>query len=303
MNLRQLHSLAAIAEHGSLTAAARAVGLSHSAVSLQVKALEAELGTALLDRASRPPRLTAQGAALVEQARRMAAILDEIRAIGAEGAISGALAVGVVPTEMVYLLPPALARLRRLHPRLSLRVRTGLSSELAQAVRAGELDAALVTAPDIAPEGLVLSEIVREPLALIAPAGAPGETEAELIAAHPFIWFSRSTWAGQQIERLVEARGLHPRAAMEVDSLEAIEALVAHGLGVSVVPERVLAPASPALRRLPFGQPPGERRLALVERRGNPRARLVEALRAELIAAAGVRPAPGAPAAGPSAPA
>ena len=287
MNLRQLQSLAAVAEHGSFTAAAAAVGLSHSAVSLHVKALEEALGVALVDRSTRPPRLTARGVALVEQARRMAAVMDEIRAIGEEGALSGSLAVGVVPTEMVHLLPPALARLRRLHPRLSLRVRTGLSSELAQAVRAGELDVAVVTAPDMAPEGLVMHEILREPLSLIAPAGAGEATEAEMIAAHPFIWFSRNTWAGQQIERAVEACGLKPRAAMEVDSLEAIEALVAHGLGVSVVPERAGAPVSPALRRLPFGSPRGVRRLVLAERAGSPRARLVEALHAELVAAGG----------------
>lgn len=286
MNLRQLQSLVAIAEHGSFTAAARAVGLSHSAISLHVKALEQALGVALVDRATRPPRLTVEGAALVEHARRMSALMDEIRAIGADGALAGSLAVGVVPTEMVHLLPPALARLRQLHPRLSLRVRTGLSSELAQAVRGAELDIALVTAPDIMPEGLVLHEIAREPLSLIAPAGASEATVAEMIAAHPFVWFSRNTWAGQQIERLVEARGLHPRAAMEADSLEAVEALVAQGLGVSVVPERVLAPRSPALRRLPFGAPRAYRRLALAERADNPRARLAEALRAELVAAA-----------------
>ena len=287
MNPRQLQSLAAIAEHGSFTAAAAAVGLSHSAVSLHVKALEEALGVALVDRATRPPRLTAHGAALVEQARRMAAVIEDIRAIGQEGALSGSLALGVVPTEMVHLLPPALARLRRRHPRLSLRVRTGLSSELAQGVRAAELDAALVTAPEIAPEGLVLREVLREPLSLIAPADAPEEAEAELIAAHPFIWFSRNTWAGQQIERLIEARGLRVRAAMEVDSLEAIEALVAHGLGVSVVPERALAPVPPALRRLPFGSPRAVRRLVLAERAGSPRAHLAEALHAELVAAAG----------------
>lgn len=296
MNLRQLQSLAAIAAHGSFTAAAEAIGLSHSAVSLQVKALEAELGVALVDRATRPPRLTAQGAALVERAHRVAALIDEIRGLGSADPLAGSLAVGVVPTEMVHLLPPALARLRRRHPQLGLSVRTGLSSELAQAVRGGELDAALVTGPEIVPEGLVLHEVAREPLALIAPAEAAEQGEAALLAAHPFIWFSRATWAGQQIERLIEARGLKPRAAMEADSLEAIEALVAHGLGVSVVPERVLAPRAPGLRRLPFGDPPTERRLALVERVRNPRARLAAALHAELVAvAAGLRPPPGGP--------
>ncbi len=287
MNLRQLQTFVAVAEHGSFTAAGAAVGLSHSAVSLHVKALEEALGLALVDRATRPPRLTPHGAALVERARRAAALMDEIRALGSDAALAGSLAVGVVPTEMVHLLPPALARLRTLHPRLSLRVRTGLSSELAQAVLDAALDVAVVTAPDIAPEGLVLHEIAAEPLTVIGPADAAEETDAAMIAAHPFIWFSRKTWAGQQIERLIEARGLGPRAAMEVDSLEAIEALVAHGLGVSVVPERARAPLPAGVRRLPFGEPRAQRRLVLAERPRNPRSRFVEALRHELAAVAG----------------
>jgi DNA-binding transcriptional LysR family regulator len=182
MNLRQLRTLVAIAEQGSFTAAGNAVGLSHSAISLHVKALEEELGIALADRTQRPPRLTARGIALVEQARRMAALEDEIRALGSDEALAGSLAVGVVPTAMVHLLPPALARLRALHPKLAIRVRTGLSSELAQAVRGAELDVAVVTRPDIPPEGLGLHEIAREPLVVIAPANATEATDADLIA-------------------------------------------------------------------------------------------------------------------------
>ena len=287
MNLRQLRTLVAIAEQGSFTAAGNAVGLSHSAISLHVKALEQELGVLLVDRARRPPRLTARGGALVEQARRMAALVDEIRALGSDEVLAGSLAVGVVPTAMVHLLPPALARLRALHPKLAIQVRTGLSSELAQAVRMAELDIAVVTRPDITPEGLAVHEIAREPLVVIAPGDAAEDTDAELIAAHPFIWFSRKTWAGQQIERLLHARGLHPREAMEVDSLEAIEALVAHGLGVSVVPERprtpLAAPLPPALRRVPFGNPQAARHLALIERDSNPKARLAAALHTQLV--------------------
>jgi DNA-binding transcriptional LysR family regulator len=286
MNLRQLQTLVAIAEQGSFTAAGNAVGLSHSAISLHVKALEEELGVDLVDRSQRPPRLTARGAALVEQARRMAALVDEIRSLGSDDMLTGSLAVGVVPTEMVHLLPPALARLRVLHPKLAIRVRTGLSSELAQMVRGAELDVAVATRPDIAPEGLVLHEIAREPLVVIAPADATEDTDAGLIAAHPFIWFSRKTWAGQHIERLLHARGLRPGESMEVDSLEAIESLVAHGLGVSVVPERPGAPLPPTLRRLPFGTPQASRHLALIERDSNPKARLTAALHAQLVAVA-----------------
>ena len=287
MNLRQLQTLIAVAERGSFTAAGEAVGLSHSAISLHVKALEDELGLALVDRSQRPPRLTASGGALVAQARRMAALVDEIRALGSDAALSGSLAVGVVPTEMVHLLPPALARLRALHPKLAIQVRSGLSSELAQAVRGADLDVAVVTHPGLPPEGLVLHDVACEPLVVIAPSDAPEQTDAELIAAHPFIWFSPRTWAGQHIQRLLHARGLRPQETMEVDSLEAIEALVAHGLGVSVVPERCGAPLPATLRRLPFGDPQETRRLALVERDSNPKARLAAALHAQLIAVAG----------------
>jgi DNA-binding transcriptional LysR family regulator len=284
MNLRQLRTLVAIAEQGSFTAAGNAVGLSHSAISLHVKALEEELGIPLVDRTQRPPRLTARGVALVEQARRMAALEDEIRALGSDQALAGSLAVGVVPTAMVHLLPPALARLRARHPKLAIRVRTGLSSELAQAVRGAELDVAVVTRPDISPEGLVLHQIAREPLVVIAPANATETTDADLIAAHPFIWFSRKTWAGQHIERLLHARGLRPGEAIEVDSLEAIESLVAHGLGVSVVAVSLKNPLPKSLRRVPFGTPQAARHLALIERDSNPKARLAAALHAELAA-------------------
>jgi DNA-binding transcriptional LysR family regulator len=71
MDLRRLRTMVAIAHHPSFTAAGAAIGLSHSAVSLHVKELEAELGVALVDRSRRPPALTDRGAALVEHARRM----------------------------------------------------------------------------------------------------------------------------------------------------------------------------------------------------------------------------------------
>lgn len=287
MNLRQLRTLSAIADQGSFTAAGRAVGLSHSAVSLQVKALEGELGIAIVDRAQRPPLLTARGRDLVEIARRMAALEDEIRALGSDQALVGTLSIGVVPTEMVHLLPPALARLKARHPKLALRVRAGLSSELAQAVLGGELDVALTTAPRIVPEGLALHSVAREALVAIAPASAAEPSLAALVAAHPFVWFNRRTWAGQRIEQLLAARGLHPGEGIEADSLEAIASLVAHGLGVSVVPERPGAPFPPGLRRLALEGPDAFRELALIERNGSPKARLTVALRAELAAAAG----------------
>ena len=287
MKLRQLRTLIAISEHPSFSAVGEAIGLSHSAVSLHVKALEDELGVTIADRSRRPPVLTERGHALVSLARRMVDLTDEMLALGADETLIGSLVVGVVPTAMIDLLPPALASLREAHPRLRIEIRTGLSGDLAQFVRAGEMDVAVSTAPELPLDGVRVREIVREPLHVIAPASAEEEDDRALLSAHPFIWFSRKTWAGQQIERRLIARGVVVRAGMEVDSLEAIESLVSNGLGASVVPRRAGGPRfPPSIKAVPFGDPQFERVLALIERAGNPKTRLADALLGELQAQA-----------------
>lgn len=282
LNPRHLVSLVAVADHRGFGAAGAAIGRSHSAVSLHVKALEERLGKPLVDRSVRPPALTPDGEALVHEGRRLLRVMDDISVLAGSDRLAGRLAVGVVPTAMTHLAPPALARLRREHPDVALAIHTGLSGELAPAVASGELDAALVTAPDLAPENLRLRPVADEPLVVAAPAEAPEETDAELFAAHPFIWFSRRTWAGRQIERRLLDRGIRARGTTEVDSLEAIEALVRHGLGVSVVPDRTgLAP--PGVKYRPFGVPQAVRRLTLVSRPRSPRERLIAALHGALV--------------------
>jgi DNA-binding transcriptional LysR family regulator len=281
MDLHRLRTLIAIADAPSFTAAGEAVGLSHSAVSLHVKELEAEIGLPLVDRSRRPPRLTERGLAVVDHARRMLGIAEDIRALGADRSLIGALTVGIVPTAMAGLAPPALARLRQTQPRLRVAIRTGLSSDLTALVRAGMLDAALVTSPDPALPGLRMREAAREPLEAIAPSDTPPGTAASLLAGRPFIWFSRATWAGQQIERHLAQLGIATDAAMEVDSLEAVEALVRHGLGVSVVPRRRGAPRE-GLQVAPLNEPPLWRRLSLVERPRHARGRFTDALFAAL---------------------
>lgn len=274
LNPRHLASLLAISEHGGFTAAGAALGRSHSAISLHIRALEEEAGTTLVDRAARPATLTPDGEAMAEQARRLQRVLDDIAALKKGRRLSGRLAVGFVPTAMAHLAPPALARLRADHPDVRLDIRTGLSGELAGAVEAGDLDAAFVTAPDLAPETLAMRAVIDEPLIVIAPPGSTGD-ESALLAGHPFLWFSRKTWAGQQIERRLLDRGLRVHPAMEIDNLEAIEALVRHGLGVSVVPDRG---RTGDLVEVPFGTPQAVRRLVLLSHARSPRARLIEAL-------------------------
>ena len=286
VNPRHLASLAAIADTGSFSAAGSALGRSHSAISLHIKALEDALNTRLVDRSVRPARLTADGEALAEHARRLEHVLEDIRTVGRSERLAGRLTVGIVPTAMVRLAPPALARLRAEHPDLALDIRTGLSSELAQAVRAGELDAAVLTEPHTVPDDLALHRVAEEPLVVIGPADATATRDVELLTAHRFIWFSRKTWAGQQIEHALAGRGIRVRAAMEVDSLEAIRSLVRHGLGVSIVPQT--DPSPDGLTRLAFGNPQLKRRVALISRPATPKSRLLAVLQAALTEAGSV---------------
>ncbi len=282
MDLRHLRSLLAIAELGSFAAAAQAVGRTPSAVSLHIQALEQELGTALFDRRHRPPLLTPAGRALVARARQLVDLWDDIRATIVGGELAGNLELGAVPTALASILPRALSDFLAAHPKVHMRVVSGLSAELAARVRRAELDVAVVTEPQQPLEGLVWHEFLRERLMVIAPAELTGESDRELLESRPFIQFSRRTWAGELIDRHLRRRRINVRIGMEIDSLEAIRAMVRHGLGVSVVPLGPVRPPCEGLRFLPLGRPPSERPIGIVERSGNPKTRLVQGLLVEL---------------------
>lgn len=276
INTRHLASLTALAQHGTFAAAGTAIGRSHSAISLHIKALEEELGTRLVDRSVRPAVLTTDGEALAAQAGRLQEVLNDIRSIGQGQAIAGRLRVGIVPTVMSHLAPRALSVLSGRHPALRLDIRTGLSGELAFAVRSGDLDAAILTAPDLPPEDLALRPIAEEALVVIAPPGTREEPDADLLQSHPFIWFSRKTWAGQQIERRLLDRRIRVRPTMEIDSLDAIHQLVRHGLGVAIVPDTGQDLAG--LTSVAFCAPQMVRQTAMLSRPGGLSERLIDAI-------------------------
>lgn len=271
MNLQQLRSMVAIAEFGSFSEAARRLGLTHSAISQQVRALEEEIGTTVVDRSFKPPTLTDRGRALVDRARQIETLTEEIRALGRDPGIVGSLTVGAVPSAMLGLLPRALGEMRRENPSLRCEIHVALSGDLAGALRTGEIDVAVATAPEHAIEGIRIREIAAEPLVVIAPADSVETDDVALLQAYPFIWFSRRTWAGQQIERRLLERGVFVQGLTEVDSLEAIAALVEQGLGVSIAPMLLCGPPLRSrLKAVPFGAPQSVRRLALFERENSP---------------------------------
>ncbi|UWQ92859.1 LysR family transcriptional regulator [Rhodobacteraceae bacterium M382] len=256
MNIKQLKTLLAVVEHKSFAAAGDRLGLSHSAVSLQIKAMEDELGVLLFDRIKRPPVPTARGRALAEHAQKTLALFDASASVARGELVRDKLTIGAVPTVLASFLPAGIKVLQAQYPALEITLRSGSSSGLAARLAEGDLDVAICTKPLNPIPGLDWHAIATEPFVVIAPAHAEGDDWRGLLQDHPFIWFNRKTWAGQSIEEELKAQKINVRGAMEIDSLEAISNLVSEGLGVAIVPIcKGRRPFSNRIRHLPFGNP------------------------------------------------
>jgi DNA-binding transcriptional LysR family regulator len=274
MNLRQLRSLATIRDSGSFTAAGGLIGLGQAAISVQMQRLEQELGVDLFDRSSRPVALTAEGLRIAQLASEVLDKVEQIKLEASGAQTSGSVSIGFIPTSVHNLLPRVLDALRREFPELQVSVKSGLSGELAAAVMRRELDYALLTAPLVEMPELEITAIASEPFYVIGPASLEPATDAELLRSMPYIAFNKRTWVGQHIAARLQQRGIHPHESIEIDSLEAIENLVADGFGVSIVPRRLHAVLDPQkLVQIPFGQPVDTRQLALVQHINRPLSR------------------------------
>ncbi len=269
MNISQMRTLIAVIDSGSFAAAGNIVSRSHSAISLQIKGLEEELGVQLFDRVMRPPAPTRKALALAEHARTIIAMIDSTEDVIRDQVLRGKLTVGAVPTVLGSFLPPALAQLRTIHPDLSIDVRSGSSSDLAAQLQKNELDVVVCTKPYQPIHGLDWHFIQHEPCVVVAPQDITGDAR-DLLTNHPFIWFNRKTWAGGAIEAALKTRGITVNATMEIDSMDAIASMIRVGLGVSILPIcRGTSGRWPGLRSLPFGDPPFSREIgALIPSRG-----------------------------------
>lgn len=287
MDVKSLYTLIAIADHGSFGEAGRAVGLSTSGVSLQVRALEDEMGVTLFDRSTRPPRLTDQGRDFVQRARDVISVWENLSESLKRDAARGVLRVGAVHTTVSSMVPPALARLQARCPDLHLHLMTGLSHELEEAVKRGTLDAAVVSRPDTADPALRYRAFAREPLAVIAHESLEGESDRALLKRHPYVRFNRFARVARLVEVEFARREIVITSRMEVDTLEGVLRLVGSLLGVSVVPMPRVGFNLPAqVRAVPFGAPNVTREIGLVEPAINARAHFSDLLYEDLCAAA-----------------
>src|SRR5687767_11602237 len=172
MDLRQLAALAAVAEHGTFSAAADALHTVQSNVSTHVARLERELGVTLVDRSA--GRLTEEGEAVVRRALRIQAeldaLVDDVASLRHE--VSGRVRMGVIGTTGRWLVPKLLAAMEERHPKVRISVLEGNTTSLIPQLVGGSLDLAVVNLPVEDPD-LEIEELFSEDLFLLAPADHP----------------------------------------------------------------------------------------------------------------------------------
>lgn len=295
MTLQQLRYVVALAEARSFSSAARRLGVSQSTLSLQVAKLERELGVPLFDRRRRRVVLTVLGRALLERARLVLREADGLRSLVGEHArdpMEATVRLGVIPTVAPYLFPPVLRVLHTLHPKLRLLLHEARTDDLLEQLRLGRIDAAILS-PPIALSGLRLRVLYREPFLAALPSGSPLARKRRLTLEdleHERLLLLEE---GHCLRRQVLAACRRRRAINEEiqgTSLEMLRAMVALGIGVTLVPA-LAAGSGPAVEGfretivLRCLEPPApERVIALVWRSRDPHEATLEGFARSLIA-------------------
>ncbi|HYI61567.1 MAG TPA: LysR family transcriptional regulator [Acidimicrobiales bacterium] len=241
MDLRQLAALAAVADHRSFSAAARALHTVQSNVSSHIANLERELGVALVDRATGD--LTEQGRLVLDRARRVQAELDAVAADLAAhaGTVTGRVRLGMIGTVGAWLLPLLIPDLARSHPGIHLVVVDATTTSLIPQVVAGTLDVAVVNLPVTAPD-LRAEPLFEEERVVLAPPGHPlarrrgARVPLAELARHPLLLEPPGTAFRDDLDSAAARVGVELTALAEIDGMRALAALAQEGFGAAVLP-------------------------------------------------------------------
>ena len=246
MDLRQLEILQAIAETGSFTACGRKLNVSQSAISRQILLLEEELGEALFLRVGRQVRMTPAAENLVQLGQRVfqdlretvGAITDRTRELRGVLRLSGGM------TVCLYVFPPLLKHLRRVHPSLDVRLTVATAGRSVQEIRAGRVDAGLLTLP-VEESDLVTVNVLREELLLVMnpthPLARRRRVPPKDLAPQSFVLFEAGSATRRVIDNFFATEHIEPTVVMDTENVEIIKAMVKTGLGIGIVPYQSVA--------------------------------------------------------------
>lgn len=244
MELRQLEYFVTVAEEANFTRAAEKVHVAQPGVSAQIRRLERELGQELLDRSGRSVRLTEVGAAVLPYARAALAAVAGARLAVDEltGLLRGHVAVGMVTSHSVDL-PGLLAGFHRDHPGVEITLTEANSDELTASLRAGRLDAAIVSLGPTPPADLdhlvVADEAIAAAVAVDHELAGRSQTTLNALRELPLISLPPGTGIRSHLDAACAKAGFVPRIAFEASDPVVLAQLAARGLGVAILPDSV----------------------------------------------------------------
>jgi DNA-binding transcriptional LysR family regulator len=271
-----LQAFVAIAERGSFNKAAAHLGITQTALSHRIRKLEDYLGIALLHRTTRQVSLTPSGLELLPRASRLIAEAQGMFAeLSADAAIrQERVAIGCLPTLAIHFLPEIIAKFAAKHPATLVRVFDNSASEIAERVQRGDAEFGL-TILATSRWDLEMKPLVKEPYVLVCRASHPAARQKSVrwsdIQGERLIRISTQTGNRALIDDALGPATERLRWSSEVQHVATAVAMVAAGVGMTVVPRSTIAVVrAQNLACVPLRSPSVTRTLGVVTRRGVP---------------------------------
>ena len=293
MTLTEMRYLVALARERHFGRAAEACHVSQPTLSVAIKKVEGQIGSALFERTASDVRITALGERIVNQARSVleeAVKLEEIA--GATGdPMAGQLRVGIIYTIAPYLLPQLIPALSREAPKMPVFLKEDFTANLIPALKSGDLDVIIIALPFSEP-GLVAQPVYDEPFRVVMPAAHPwvGREDIpgdELDGQNLLLLGQGNCFRDQVLESCPRLAGQDAlEHSLEGSSLETIRYMVASGAGVAVMPSTAADPLierEPMVKVLPFAGQSPSRTVGLVWRVTYPRPQAIDVLRSAVL--------------------
>ena len=241
MEIRQLDIFRILAHELNFTRAAERAHCVQSNVSVQIRALEEELGVQLFERLGQRVRLTAHGQRLLPYSERILRLLEEARTMTRDGdSPAGTLVVGSPESVLTYRLPPVLQIFRRKYTEVELVFRAVGSTDLVPLLEQGQLDIGLVIDDVLKHPRLQVEALGAEPLALLVHPGhallTRSAISAEDLRDQAFLLTDPGCAYRSKLEHALGKEHVRPRAVMEFTSVETIKQCAALGMGIACLP-------------------------------------------------------------------
>ncbi|MGV2863826.1 LysR family transcriptional regulator [Achromobacter sp. ESBL13] len=283
MDSRFLQTYVHVVELGSIAQAARHQGLTPATVQQRLRALEGDVGSALIARSGRTVKPTPAGLRILERARHILRDVRDLRSAASDTELpAGPLRLGATPTALTGIMPPVLRTWVTRHPHIEIYIEPAPTTLLYSKVLSGELDGALLVHPLFSlPKTCEWRDLRHEPLVLVTPADMKVRDPLAVIAREPYICYDRSVVGGKMADDYLRARNLRPHVRFELDGIDSIAKLVAEGLGVAVLPDwAVMGEPAARVKRWPLPAPCPVRTVGAIWQRAGVRSELMRAFAA-----------------------